>query len=294
MKKVFLFVVVVAMSIAASATDLWTGSKHVSWSDGGIDIEAAKFADAAAGQKIVVTFTDATDGIEFKLLDVWNHVPGSRKMAWINGDGTFELFLTEAAVAGLKEHGMQAIGANFTCTKVELLDGKQLKDGLTLWTGFHWANGWDDNLILYSDACAGVDWSKYSALRVYHEAGRDNFEVNLKRNWDAAGFIVGTDGNFAESMTITDAPDHSYKEFALTEASRAAAVVESDEFIMQCYKGDDQDAFNVTDIVLVLKLDDPTAVNTAIVDSKAVKMIVNGQVVIIKNGIRYNVLGAQL
>ena len=54
------------------------------------------------------------------------------------------------------------------------------------------------------------------------------------------------------------------------------------------------DAFNVTDVVLVLNNDQPTAVNTAVVDSKAVKMIVNGQVVIIKNGIRYNVLGAQL
>ena len=292
MKKISLVALFAALVMSVNATDIWTGSKHVSWSDGGVDIEAAMFADAAAGQKIVVTFTDATDVIEFKLLEVWNHVPGSRKMAWINGNGTFELFLTEAAVAGLKEHGMQVIGGNFTCTKVELLDGKQLKDGLTLWTGFHWANGWDDNLILYPDVCSGVDWSKYSALRVYHEAGRDNFEVNLKRNWDAAGFIVGTDGNFAESMTITDAPDHSYKEFSLTEASRAAAVVESDEFIMQCYKGDDQAAFNVTDIVLV-PTDTTTAISNTVMESKAVKFFENGQLVIIKNGVKYNALGAQ-
>lgn len=52
MKKLFLFVAAVAMSIAASATDLWTGSKHVSWTDGSLQIEAAKFAAAQPGQKL--------------------------------------------------------------------------------------------------------------------------------------------------------------------------------------------------------------------------------------------------
>ena len=52
MKKVFLFVAVVAMSIAASATDLWTGSQHVSWADGGLQIEAAQFAAAQPGNML--------------------------------------------------------------------------------------------------------------------------------------------------------------------------------------------------------------------------------------------------
>ena len=47
-----------AMNIAASATDLWTGSKHVSWEDGALQIEAAKFANAQPGQKIVVSFEE--------------------------------------------------------------------------------------------------------------------------------------------------------------------------------------------------------------------------------------------
>ena len=64
MKKIFLFVAVAAMSIAASATDLWTGSKNVTWG-AGLQIDAAQFASAIPGQKIVLHFSDASDGLEF-------------------------------------------------------------------------------------------------------------------------------------------------------------------------------------------------------------------------------------
>ena len=68
MKKIFLFVAVAAMSIAASATDLWTGSKHVSWDDGGLQIAADQFAEAQPGNLLKVHFTGATDGSEFKVI----------------------------------------------------------------------------------------------------------------------------------------------------------------------------------------------------------------------------------
>ena len=56
--------------------------------------------------------------------------------------------------------------------------------------------------------------------------------------------------------------------------------------------GDDKAAFNVTDIVLVGNF--PTALSNTAVESKAVKFFENGQLVIIKNGVKYNALGAQL
>ena len=51
-------------------------------------------------------------------------------------------------------------------------------------------------------------------------------------------------------------------------------------------------AFNVTDIVLVGNF--PTALSNTAVESKAVKFFENGQLVIIKNGVKYNALGVQL
>ena len=56
--------------------------------------------------------------------------------------------------------------------------------------------------------------------------------------------------------------------------------------------GDDKAAFNVTDIVLVGNF--PTALSNIAVESKDVKFFENGQLVIIKNGVKYNALGAQL
>ena len=76
MKKMSLLAILIAAVMSLNATDLWTGSKHVSWDDGGVDIAANMFNDAQPGQKIVVHYTDASDGIEFKLLDEWSHLPG--------------------------------------------------------------------------------------------------------------------------------------------------------------------------------------------------------------------------
>ena len=133
MKKISLLAFFAALVMTANATDLWTGSKHVSWSDGGVQIASSAFTDAQAGQKIVVHFTGATDGIEFKVMNAhFDHLAGSREAAWISGDDTFEQFLTANAVDSLKEYGLELIGANFTCTKVELLDGKTLKGGISV------------------------------------------------------------------------------------------------------------------------------------------------------------------
>ena len=207
MKKLSLLTLFAAVVMTVNATDLFVGSKHVSWDDGGIDIAASEFAEAVAGQKIAVSFTDATDGIEFKLLEVWDHLAGSRKSAWISGDGTFEQFLTATAVADLKEHGLQVIGANFTCTKIELLDGKDPKEGISVWTGFFWADSWS-TLELYKEGYAGVDFSKVKAIRFYSEAAGTEYVLNFLKGW--------SDGEkFADQTNMTDG--EGYKELALTD-----------------------------------------------------------------------------
>lgn len=282
MKKISLVALFAALVMSVNATDLWTGSKHVSWSDGGLQIQAAQFAGAQAGQKIVVTFSDASDGMEFKVMNTnFDHLAGSREALWISGNGSVEQFLTVAAVDSLKLHGLEIIGANFTVTKVELLDGRDLKEGLTVWTGFFWADEWK-TLELYRDAYAGVDFSKVSAIRFYSEAASGAYVLNFMKGW-------GEGEKFADQTAMTDG--EGYKELALTDDLRTA-LSEASHWMIQFNK-EAINAFNVTDIVLVLK-DDTTAVENVEAEAKAVKMIENGQVIIIKNGIRYNALGAQL
>lgn len=284
MKKITLLAALFA-AMTINATDLWTESKHVSWSDGGIQIQKEAFAEALPGQKIVVTFTGASDGIEFKVMNPgrFDHLAGSREAAWINGDGAFEQFLTVAAVDSLKAYGLEIIGANFTCNKVELLDGKTLKDGFTVWTGFFWADEWK-TLELYWNGYAGVDWSKATALRIYSEAGRSDFVINVILNaWPDQG---GENVANQEAMTAGE----GYMELPLTDELRTK-LAEASKWMIQFNK-ETGDAFNVTDIVLVGNFS--TAISNTAVESKAVKFFENGQLVIIKNGVKYNALGAQL
>ena len=282
MKKISLVALFAALVLNVQADDLWTGSKHVSWADGGIQIPAASFAEAQPGQKIIVNFNGASDGIEFKVMNAnFDHLAGSREAAWINGDGSFEQFLTSSAVDSLKAYGLEIIGANFNCTQVALESGKDaLKEGFTVWTGFFWADDWS-TLELYYNGYAGVDFSLATALRIYSEANRSDFVINIKENWDPEGQIA--DQN---AMTAGE----GYMELPLTDDLRNR-LANAGHWMIQFNK-EAGAAFNVTDIVLVG--DFPTAISNTAVENKAVKFFENGQLVILKNGVKYNALGAKL
>lgn len=281
MRKITLVALFAALVMSVNATDIWTGSKHVSWSDGGLQIAADQFAAAQPGNLIKVHFTDATDGIEFKVMNEhFDHLAGSREAAWISGDGAFEQFLTQTAVDSLKAYGLEIIGANFTCTKVELLESKTLKDGFTVWTGFFWADDWT-TLELYYNGYAGVDFNYATALRIYSEANRSDFVINIKESWEPEGQI-------ADQTAMT--PGEGYMELTLTPDLRNR-LANAGHWMIQFNK-EAGAAFNVTDIVLVG--DFPTAISNTAVESEAVKLFENGQLVIIKNGVKYNALGAQL
>ena len=281
MKKISLVALFAALVMSVNATDIWTGSKHVSWTDGGLQIAAEQFAAAQPGNLIKVHFTGATDGIEFKVMNAhFDHLAGSREAAWINGNGAFEQFLTQTAVDSLKAYGLEIIGANFTCTQVELLESKTLKDGFTVWTGFFWADEWS-TLELYRNGYAGVDFAKAAALRIYSEANRSDFVINIKENWDAEGQIADQ-----SAMTAGD----GYMELPLTDDLRNR-LANAGHWMIQFNK-EAGAPFNVTDIVLVGNF--PTAISNTAAESKAVKFFENGQLVIIKNGVKYNALGAQL
>ena len=281
MKKISLVALFAALVMSVNATDIWTGSKHVSWTDGGVQIAADQFAAAQPGNLIEVHFTDATDGIEFKVMNAnFDHLAGSREAAWINGNGTFKQFLTQAAVDSLKLYGLELIGANFTATKVELLDGKTLKEGITVWTGYFWADNWS-TLELYYNGYAGVDFSNVYSIRFYSEAESGAYVLNFLKGW-------GEGEKFADQTNMTDG--EGYKELVLTDVLRTA-VAEAGRWMIQFNK-EELSAFNVTDIVLVPN--PTTAISNIAIEAKTVKMIENGQVLIRKGDKLYNVQGIEL
>ncbi|MBD5383518.1 MAG: hypothetical protein HDR72_00785 [Ruminococcaceae bacterium] len=112
------------------STVLWEGSKEMpaNWS-GSVEIASAKFADAKAGDKIVLTLTPASGAqvaIKYTTTD-WPALPG---FAAVNDGhdysdvitaGTYEMTLTAADITALAEFSMVVSGHDYTLTKVELV-----------------------------------------------------------------------------------------------------------------------------------------------------------------------------
>ena len=226
-------------------TRIFYGNKHVSWEDGGLQIAADKFAEAKAGDKIVVRYTGATDGIEFKVMNAnFDHLAGSREGLTIGGDGSLEHFMTPKAVEELKAHGLELIGANFTVTEVEIMDGKaSLPEGVNVWTGYFWADEWS-TMYLYWNGYRYVDFNDVKAIRFYSEANRSDFVLNVRDNWDGDGGVEIANIN---AMTAGE----GYMELPLTDYMREK-IAESEHLLVQFNK-EGGEAFNVTDIVLVME-----------------------------------------
>lgn len=286
MKKISLIALFAALVMSVNATDIWTGNKHVSWDDGGLHLDANLFADAAAGQKLVVSFTGASDGIEFKVLNDFHFLPGTHNQQWINGDNDYNLVLTEPAVADLKAHGLEIIGANFTATKVALVEGDALKEGgLTIWKGYYWIEEWN-TMELFLGGWS-INWGLYEKMIVYHEAGFDSYFMKVLSKFDNDDAIISQsaikyDDQFVVDLTAVD----------VAAIYTPETATYSDRLLVQ---GNPESgaAFNITDIVLVPK-DTTTGISNTAVNAKAVKSYQNGQLVIIKNGVKYNALGAKL
>ena len=227
----------------AKATNLFTGDHAVTW-DTPLNLEAAKFAEAKAGDKIVVTYTNASDGMELKVIDVWQHIAGSCPL-WISGDGSKELFLTPKAVADIQAHGLQIIGNNFHCTSVDLVDGKaELQNETTIWTGYFWANEWS-TMELYLDGEA-IDWSQYKEMVIYHEANRSDFFVSILSQFEREGAKVpeGAIAKYDDKIVVD-----------LRQVDMNAVIAAAEDWAKNTLKfqfnKESGEAFNITDITLV-------------------------------------------
>ena len=231
MKKIFLFICLMATTTIVSATDVWEGTHAVTWGTP-LAIEAAKFADVQVGQKIVVEFTNGTDVIELHSNGVM--LPGSRYAHFINGEGQIEVFITKGMHAYLQQYGMEVCGKSFTAT------GKV--DDNAVWTGFFWMDDWK-TLELAKTSFDGINWSDYKAIRFYSEAGRTDYVINVLTKW-------GDGGKLGDQTTMTMTT--GYAELSLEGINMDEALKDVDRLMVQCNK-EGGNAFNFTDIVLVKK-----------------------------------------
>ena len=236
-----------ATTVIASATDVWEGEHAVDWSNT-LNIEAAKFADAQVGQKIVIEFKDAT-GEVIELHSNKTMLPGTRYAHFLYADQhEMEVFITPDMLASLKTYGMEVCGKGFTATKVWYGDGKDNVDPNTVWTGYFWMDNYC-TLELAKTSFNGINWSDYKAIRFCSEANRTDYIINILTKW-------GDGGKLGDQSTMT--MTNEYAELSLENINMATALADVDRLMIQCDKKDGV-AFNFTDIILVKK--DGTAIS---------------------------------
>ena len=240
MKKVFLFLCLLATTTIVTATDLWEGTHAVNW-DNTLTIESAKFTEVQVGQKIVIDFTDAT-GEVIELHSNGGMLPGTRYAHKLYADQhSTEVFITPSMLACLKDYGMEICGKGFTVTKIWYGDGKDNVDENTVWTGYFWMDEWS-TLEVAKTSFDGINWSDYKAIRFYSEANRTDYVINVLTRWDEGGKLGDQ-----TTMTMTN----EYAELSL-EGIDMAARLDTDRLMVQCNK-EGGNPFNFTAIVLVKK-----------------------------------------
>ena len=236
-----------ATTVIAGATDVWTGEQVVSW-DNTLKIEATQFADMKVGDKIVIEFKDAGTPDKSKIELHSNSVmlPGTRCEQTIIGQGEIEVFSTPTMLASLKEYGLELCGDQYTTTKIWYGDGKESIDDLTVWSGFFWMDEWC-TLEITKNCFVGVDWSKIKAIRFYSEANRTDYVINILTKW-------GEGGKLGDHTTMT--MTNEYAELSLDGIDMETALADVDRLMIQCNK-EGGEPFNFTQVELVAK---PSAV----------------------------------
>ena len=241
MRRFLLIATALMATTIASATDLWEGTHAVKW-DNTLTIEAAKFAEAQVGQKIVIEFKDAT-GEVIELHSNEGMLPGTRYAHKLYADqSSMEVFITTGMLARLKESGLEICGTGFTATKAWYGDGKDNVDANTVWTGYFWMDSWS-TLEVAKTSFDGINWNDYKAIRFYSEAGRTDYVINVLTKWEDGGKL-GDQG----TMTMTN----EYAELSLENIDMSAKLADTNRLMVQCNK-ESGEPFNFTAIVLVKK-----------------------------------------
>lgn len=238
-----------ATTVIASATDVWTGEQAISW-DNTLKIEATQFADMKVGDKIVIEFKDAgtpdkdtptkTNASRIELHSNSVMLPGTRCEQTIIGQGEIEVFSTPTMLASLKEYGLELCGDLYTTTKIWYGDGKESIDDLTVWSGFFWMDEWC-TLEITKNCFVGIDWSKIKAIRFYSEANRTDYVINILTKWGAGGKLGDN-----TTMTMTN----EYAELSLDGIDMETALADVDRLMIQCNK-EGGAPFNFTQVELV-------------------------------------------
>ncbi len=160
------------------------------------------------------------------------------------------IYLTEDMIAAIgnddSHEDFRIYGENMTINCVTLYPGKAgaLKFGKTIWTsvGNKFIMNDYTTLVLFKEAFAGIELTQYSAIRFYHEAGREDIILNIQcDNFDPSSKL-------ADQSTMTTTKTYSEIKLTSEVIDRLNGLSHSLQI-----QGDRNGgaAFNFTDVVLM-------------------------------------------
>ena len=166
MKKIFTsLLLLTAMAVTANAkmTTVWEGTHEIGDWDKRLTVEAAKFSSISSAEKLVLSVLDDDEDqySQYKVSikdDSYTTIIDGAK---INGDGNYEISLTDEQVNLIKTYGIDINGSYYTITKVAVDTGEggevtppdTPEEGTTteLWSGNTATGDWKELVALSYD-----------------------------------------------------------------------------------------------------------------------------------------------
>ena len=281
----------------AGETVLFEGSKVLGAAgEDNLGIDADKFATLAVKDSIVVTITDLTDTycqLNIAANTGWVVIPGT-EWSSLTAAGRYAYAVgTDELVTAIKDGGVTVQGKLCTITKITLSpyvepgddpepqsETKEYVDS-AVWTG-NVAISWNaeeypgeqfDTYNVQQDMLAGL--AKDDSIKIYYTDAIEGAQFALT-------YKAGDEWTWTD-LVVTNHTSF----FAYRVASDEIAQDIADHGLVIRGQG-----YHLTSIVIGKPKDTASSVVTTQPANAARKMIVNGQVLIVKDGVRYTVLGA--
>lgn len=204
MKKIFTsLLLLTAMAVTANAemTTVWEGTHEMGNWDKVLTVEAAKFSSISSAEKLVLSVLDDDEDqySQYKVSIKDDSYTTIIDGATINGDGNYEISLTDEQVNLIKTYGIDINGSYYTITKVvvdtgeggEITPPDTPEEGTTteLWSGNTATDDWKELVALsYDNKPAALATAKIGDVITidYNTTGEDpHVQIANPDGWEA-------------------------------------------------------------------------------------------------------------
>lgn len=204
MKKIFTsLLLLTAMAVTANAemTTVWEGTHEMGNWDKVLTVEAAKFSSISSAEKLVLSVLDDDEDqySQYKVSIKDDSYTTIIDGATINGDGNYEISLTDEQVNLIKTYGIDINGSYYTITKVvvdtgeggEITPPDTPEEGTTteLWSGNTATDDWKELVALsYDNKPAALAIAKIGDVITvnYSTTGEDpHVRIANPNGWEA-------------------------------------------------------------------------------------------------------------